>query len=88
MQRYSMLAKFNKEGNVNVKAIGERFANLRGNHERFGAVGDFDVILPLEAPDPAAVNKIDVAGKLAGMVDAKALPRFSMDGYRAIIEEL
>ena len=96
VQRYSMLAKFNKEGNVNVKATGERLANLRGNYERFGgriveasgAVGDFfDVVVLFEAPDLAAVNKIDMAGKLPGMVDTKVLPLFSMGDYRAMIEE-
>ena len=82
-----MLAKLNREGNVNVKAIGGRFTNLRRNYERFGAVGDFDVVILFETPDHAAVNKIDMAGKLPGMVDAKAMPFFSMD-YRAMIEEL
>jgi uncharacterized protein with GYD domain len=96
VQRYSMLARFNREGNANVKAIGERFANLRGNYERFGGrieeafgvVGDFDVVVHFEAPDLAAVKKIDMAGKPPGMVDRKVLPLFSVDDYRAMIEEL
>ena len=96
VQRYSMLARFNWEGNVNVKELGERFVHLRGNYERFdgriveafGAVGGFDVVSPFEAPDLAAVNKIDLAGKLPGMVDTKVLPLFSVDDYRAVIEEL
>ena len=96
MQRYSMLAKFNREGNASVRAIGERFANLRGNYERFGgrivnafgAVGDFNVVILHEAPDLAAVKKIDMAGKLPVMVGTKVLPLFSMDDYRAMIEEL
>ena len=94
MQRYSMLARFNRKGNV--KAIGERFDDLRGNYERFGggileafgAVGDLDVVIHFEAPDLASVKEIDMAGKLPGMVDTKVPPLFSRDDHRAMIEEL
>jgi len=85
-----MLARFNREGNANVKAIGERFANLRGHYERFGCRIEeaFGVVVHFEAPDLAAVKKIDMAGKPPGMVDRKVLPLFSVDDYRAMIEEL
>jgi uncharacterized protein with GYD domain len=96
VQRYSMLDRFKGEGNANVKAIGERFANLRGNYERFGgriaeafgAVGDFDVVIHFDAPDLTEVKRIDTAGKRAGMVNTKVLPLFSMGDLRATMEEL
>jgi uncharacterized protein with GYD domain len=97
MSRYLMLAKFNTTGNTNIKAVTERVALLTEIHERFGAsvmeffgsVGDYDVIVLFEAPNLKAVKKIDMAGKLHGMVETtKILPLFGVEALRSMITEL
>jgi uncharacterized protein with GYD domain len=97
MSRYLMLAKFNTTGNTNIKAVTQRVALLNESHERFGgsvvelsaSVGDYDMIVLFEAPDLEAVKKIDMAGKLHGMVETtKILPLFSVEDLKTMIAEL
>lgn len=78
VHRYSMLTGCNSESNANVTAIGESFANSRGNRERFGGriVGAFGAV------------DADTANKPPGMVDTKVLPLSAMEDYRVMIEEL
>ncbi|CAG9614108.1 hypothetical protein BACCIP111899_03335 [Bacillus rhizoplanae] len=96
MQKYILLAKFNREGNVNVKNISERFSNLHKNYERFGGriltayaiVGEYDMVITFEAPDILAVKKIDLAGKLPGMVETKIFPLLEMDEFQQLVTEI
>lgn len=96
MQTYLVLAKFNREGNMNVGLMGERFAALRKNYERFGGkilhaygtLGEYDMVVIAQAPDADSMKKIDVAGKLPGMVETTTIPLLPFDHFMTLIQEV
>jgi len=96
MAKYISLVKYTGKGIENVKQSPSRLDNYKKLCESMGAkvegfyltMGRCDLVLILDAPDPATVAKITLATTSKGAVSTETMQAFSEAEYRKIISEL
>jgi uncharacterized protein with GYD domain len=96
MAKYISLVKYTSKGIENVKQSPSRFDDFKKLCESMGAkvegfyltMGRCDMLLILDAPNPATVAKIILATTSRGAVSTETLQAFSEAEYRKIISEL
>jgi uncharacterized protein with GYD domain len=96
MAKYISLVKYTAEGIEKVKESPDRLDAFKQLCESMGAtvegfyltMGQYDLVVIVDAPTPEAVSKIILATGSRGAVRTETLPAFSEKEYRKIISEL
>jgi uncharacterized protein with GYD domain len=96
MAKYISLVKYTAEGIENVKESPDRLDAFKQLCESMGAkvegfyltMGQYDLVVIVDAPTTEAVSKIILATGSRGAVRTETLPAFSEEEYRKIISEL
>ncbi len=96
MAKYISLVKYTAKGIENVKESPDRLDGFKQLCESMGAkvegfyltMGQYDLVVIVDAPTPEAVSKIILATGSGGAVRTETLPAFSEEEYRKIISEL
>ena len=96
MAKYISLLKYTAKGIENVQESANRFDAFQQLCETEGVkvegmyltMGQYDIVLILDAPNPETVAKVMLATGSAGAVRTETLPAFSEGDYRTIISEL
>ena len=96
MAKYISLVKYTTKGIENIKESPNRFDAFKQLCESMGAkvegfyltMGQYDLILIVDAPNPEIVAKILLTTGTKGSVSTETFPVFSEEEYRKIISEL
>jgi uncharacterized protein with GYD domain len=96
MAKYIILMNWTDLGIRNVKESPKRLDAAREAAKKLGAqindfymtMGDFDMVLHIDAPNDETVAKFILGTGRAGNVKTKTLKAFSEDEYRKIIGSL
>ena len=96
MSTYISLVKYTSKGIENVKESPARFDAFKQLCESMGAtvegfylaMGQYDLVVIVDAPSPEVVSKIVLATGSRGSVRTETFPAFPEEEYRKIISEL
>jgi uncharacterized protein with GYD domain len=96
MAKYISLVKYTAKGIENVKESPNRLDAFKQLCESMGArmegfyltMGQYDIILIVDAPNPETAAKIVLTTTSGGAVSSETLAAFSEDEYRKIVSEL
>ncbi|AGW94305.1 MULTISPECIES: GYD domain-containing protein [Cupriavidus] len=96
MTRYIVLASFTDQGIRAVKDTTKRAAAVREMGARFGVemkdiywtLGEYDIVLTVEAPDDASMTAFGLAVGSLGNVRTETLRAFNADEMQAILGKM
>lgn len=96
MAKYISLVKYTAKGIENVKESPNRLDDFKQLCESLGAkvegffltMGQYDMVVIVDAPTTEAVSKIILATGSRGSVRTETMPAFSEEEYRKIISEV
>ncbi len=96
MAKYILLLNYTQQGITNIKESPNRAEAARALARECGAkmtdlyltLGEYDLIVHVEAESPEAVAKFALAAGSQGNVRSKTLQAFTEDQFREIVQSL